>query len=96
MDYTTLIIQFAGGVAGSSVAASGLKHASLGGGGNVLVGLVGGGLGGQVLGSALGTARMTARTGLDPGLIVSEIAGGGMGGAALLAIVGVLHRAFAR
>ena len=93
MDFTTLLIQLISGVAGSGIVASGLKHLSLGGVGNVLVGLVGGGLGGQILSSALGTARMTASIGLDPGIIVSEITGGGMGGAVMLVIVGMLKRA---
>jgi hypothetical protein len=95
MDFTTLLIQLISGVAGSGIVASGLKHLSLGGVGNVLVGLVGGSLGGQILSSALGTARITASTGLDPGIIVSEIAGGGMGGGVMLVIVGVLQRALA-
>jgi len=96
MDFITLLIQLLSGAAGSVIAASGMKHLSLGSAGNVLVGLVGGGLGGQILGNALGTARMTASTGLDPGIIVSEMAGGGVGGAVLMVIVGALHRAFNR
>jgi hypothetical protein len=96
MDTTTLLIQLAGGIAGSGVAASGWKHLSLGSTGNALAGLIGGVLGGQILGSALGTARMTASTGLDPGIFVSEVVGSGIGGAVMLAVVGVLHRAFAR
>jgi hypothetical protein len=96
MDVTTLFIQLASGIAGSSLAVSGLRGLSLGNVGNVLVGLVGGGLGGQILGSALGTARMTARTGLDPGIVISEIAAGGLGGLMLLPIVGLLHRALVK
>lgn len=96
MDITTLLIQLVSGVAGSSILASSLKHLSLGGLGNVLAGLVGGALGGQVLGNALGTTRMTASTGLDPGIIVSEIAGGGLGGAVLLVVVGALQRSLAK
>jgi uncharacterized membrane protein YeaQ/YmgE (transglycosylase-associated protein family) len=96
MDITTLFIQLISGVAGSSIVASGLKHLSLGRVGNVVVGLVGGSLGGQILGSALGTARMTASAGLDPGIIVSEIAGSGLGGAVMLVIVGTLQRVLAK
>jgi len=96
MDVTTLVIQLAGGVAGSSLVAAGIRHLSLGDVGNVLVGLVGGGLGGQILGSALGTARMTARTGLDAGIVISEIASGALGGVTLLTIVGLLHRTFVK
>lgn len=96
MDFLTLLIQLVSGAAGSAMAASGSRHLSLGGAGNVLAGLVGGGLGGQILGNALGTPGMTAGTGLDPGIIVSELAGGGVGGAVLMAIVSVVHRAFAR
>lgn len=96
MDYATFIIQLVGGVAGSGIAATTMRRLNLSGLGNVLVGLVGGGLGGQILGNAFGTPRMIASTGLDPGLVISEIASGAAGGAGLLAAVAVLHRTFAK
>lgn len=96
MDLIHPFIQLASGVVGSLAAASSLRQLSLGHVGNVLVGLVGGGLGGQILGNALGTARLAARTGLDPGIVISEIAAGGTGGALFLALVGLVHRALVR
>lgn len=96
MDFALLVVQLLGGVAGSSLIARRAKHLSLGGTGNVVTGVVGGGLGGQVVGGALGNPLIAASAGLNPGIVVSEIVSGAIGGVVLLILVAALHRALCR
>ena len=95
MDMTSLIIQLVSGAVGGNVAGSALKKFSLGTLGNSLVGILGGGLGGQLLGM-LGLGGMGAAaasgSGMDIGSIVQNLASGGVGGGALMAIVGMLRQ----
>lgn len=67
---------------------------------NSCAGIVGGGLGGQILGALLGGAgapdAAAAAGGMDLGAIISQIAGGGVGGGVLLAIVSVIRNAMAK
>jgi hypothetical protein len=70
-----------------------LKNLNLGTLGNSLAGIIGGGLGGQILGmlGGAGVADAAAATsGMDIGSIVSSLASGGVGGGAMMAIVGVV------
>jgi hypothetical protein len=67
--------------------------------GNSILGLLGGGLGGQLLhliGVGGTGAPGAGATGLDVGSIVSSLAGGGVGGAVLMAIVGLLRSKLAQ
>ncbi|HPA18924.1 MAG TPA: hypothetical protein PLU30_14340 [Verrucomicrobiae bacterium] len=89
MDIVSLIIQLASGAAGGNIAGALLKQFNLGPVGNSIVGILGGGLGGQLLGM-LGVGG-TAAGGLDIASILSSIAGGGVGGGALMAIIGVIR-----
>lgn len=96
MDVVSLLIQFVSGITGGNVAGSVLKNLSLGMLGNSLAGLVGGSLGTAILTSALGPAHVIAMANLDAGAIVSQIAGGGVGGGVLMVIVGLLKQVFSR
>jgi uncharacterized membrane protein YeaQ/YmgE (transglycosylase-associated protein family) len=93
MDPVSLIIQLISGALGGNVAGSLLKNLSLGTLGNTLAGVVGGGLGGQILGSFLtgGAPAVAAAGGLDLPAILSQVAGGGVGGGVLMAIVGLIR-----
>lgn len=96
MNIVGLIIQLISGAVGGNVAGGLLKQFSLGPVGNSIVGILGGGLGGQLLGMlGLGStiASGAATSGLDIASIVSSIAGGGVGGGVLMAIVGVIRQA---
>lgn len=88
-----LIIQLIAGAIGGNAAGAVLKSQSMGPLLNSIVGILGGGLGGQILGM-LGGAGMgdaaAAAGGLDLGTIISSMATGGVGGGALLAIIGAL------
>jgi hypothetical protein len=88
-----LIIQLVSGALGGNAAGALLKKLSLGGLLNSLLGILGGGLGGQLL-KLLGVA--TAGGGTDLGGILASIAGGGVGGGVLMAIVGAIKKAFTK
>lgn len=95
MDITSLIVQLVSGAVGGNVAGAALKKFSLGTVGNSLVGILGGGLGGQLLGMlGVGGAGEAAAAagGMDMGSMVSNVAGGGVGGALLMAIIGVIRQ----
>ena len=70
-----------------------MKESSLGTLGNSLAGILGGGLGGQLLGM-LGVAANSGS--MDLAGILTSVAGGGVGGGALMAIIGVIRKAMAK
>jgi uncharacterized membrane protein YeaQ/YmgE (transglycosylase-associated protein family) len=88
-EYLPLIIQLVSGAVGGNLAGSLMKKFSLGTLGNSIVGILGGGLGGQLLGMiGLGGAEAAAAsTGMDLTSILGSLAGGGVGGGVLMAIV---------
>lgn len=88
-----LIIQLISGAVGGNAAGALMKNFSLGPVWNSVIGIVGGGLGGQLLGM-LGIATSTG--GMDMASVVGSIAGGGVGGGVLLAIIGVIKKAMAK
>lgn len=95
MDIVGLLIQLISGAVGGNIGGALFKNLSLGTAGNSIVGILGGGLGGQILGM-LGLGGGAATGALDPGSIVSSIAGGGVGGVVLMAIIGVLKQVFGK
>jgi uncharacterized membrane protein YeaQ/YmgE (transglycosylase-associated protein family) len=84
----------AGGV-GGNVAAAVLKKLDLGPVGNTIAGVVGGVGGGQLLsmlmsgGAAAATSAATGG-GMDMSSILGNVAGGGVGGAVVMAVVGLI------
>ncbi|OYY50940.1 MAG: hypothetical protein B7X95_02205 [Methylophilaceae bacterium 17-44-8] len=90
-----LIIQLISGAVGGNIAGSLMKNASLGTLGNSLVGILGGGIGGQLL-AMLGVGGAAATGSMDIAAILTQVAGGGVGGAVLLAIVGLIKNAMAK
>ncbi len=93
MEILPLIIQLASGALGGNLAGKLMKNMSMGTLWNSVLGILGGGLGGQILGS-LGMAAETGS--MDLAGIVSSIAGGGVGGGALMAIIGLVKNAMAK
>ncbi len=93
MNITSLIIQLLSGAAGGNIVAKILKQFDLGPVGNSIAGIVGGVLLGQIL-TALGAspADVAAAGGMDVGTIVTDILGGGVGGGALMVIVGLIKQ----
>lgn len=94
MDLAPLLIQLVSGAVGGNVAGSAFKNLSLGTLGNSIAGILGGGVGGQLLGM-LGLAAGGDGS-LDLGSIIGSVASGGVGGGALLAIVGAIKSAMAK
>ncbi len=90
-----LIIQLISGAVGGNVAGSLMKNASLGPVLNSIIGVLGGGLGGQLL-AMLGVGGAEAAGTMDIASIVTQVAGGGIGGGVLLAIVGLIKNAMAK
>jgi uncharacterized membrane protein YeaQ/YmgE (transglycosylase-associated protein family) len=88
-----LIIQLISGAVGGNVAGSLMKNYSLGPLLNSIIGILGGGIGGQVLGM-LGMG--SGAGGVDIASIISQIVAGGIGGAILLAIIGLVRGLLAK
>jgi uncharacterized membrane protein YeaQ/YmgE (transglycosylase-associated protein family) len=101
MNMVPLIIQLISGAVGGNIAGALLKNFNLGPIGNSIAGLVGGGLGGQLLSmltsSGASAAAMTATgSGLDVSSILSSVGGGGVGGAVVMVIVGLIKAKMAK
>ena len=94
MDILPLVIQLAGGAIGGNAAGGLLKKLSLGTIGNSIVGILGGALGGQLLGPlGLSSAAAATSGSMDISSILTNIAGGGVGGGVLMAIIGFIKNA---
>jgi uncharacterized membrane protein YeaQ/YmgE (transglycosylase-associated protein family) len=90
-----LIIQLISGAVGGNVAGSAMKDYNLGPVGNSIAGIIGGGLGGQIL-SYLSPGMAQAASTLDWGAIIGQVASGGVGGAILMVVVGMLKGMMAK
>lgn len=89
-----LIISLNAGAVGGNAAGGILKNLSQGPLLNSILGVVGGGLGGQILGM-LGVGGM-ASGGTDIAGILGAVAAGGVGGGAVMAVVGVVRNMLAK
>ena len=92
-----LIISLVAGALGGNAAGAALPKLSLGTLGNSISGIVGGGIGGQLL-SMLGAGGVAAAAGggLDIGSIIGSLASGGVGGAIIMAVIGLIKNAMAK
>ncbi len=86
------IISLASGAIGGNVAGSLMKNSSLGTLWNSVAGIAGGGLGGTIL-SLVGMGGLTGDGGMDIAGILGSVIGGGVGGGAVMAIIGVIKKA---
>ena len=85
-----LIVQLVSGAIGGNLAGTLMKKFSMGTMWNSIIGILGGGLGGQILGMLgldLGGGEM------DLAGILGNVAGGGVGGGVIMAIVGLIKNA---
>ncbi len=94
MNIIALIIQLICGALGGNISGKLFKNIDLGTLGNSLAGIVGGGVGGQIL-NALGLFGGAQGGTLDLASIIGNIASGGVGGGALMAIIGLIKRLLA-
>lgn len=86
-----IIIQLVSGAAGGNIAGGLLKNLSLGPTGNTVTG----GIGGLILGQLLPLLSSPAADSIING-VIGQIAGGGIGGIVLTAIVGAIRKSMAR
>jgi hypothetical protein len=89
------IIQTIAGAVGGNAAGGLLKNINLGPLGNTIAGAAGGGIGGSILSGltpALGSAASGAG-GFDIGVLAGQLAGGGITGAIVTAVVGLIKNA---
>jgi hypothetical protein len=84
-----LFIQIVSGAIGGNVVGAASKDFSLGTLGNTIAGAIGGGVGGQVL-AALIPALSQSTGSVDVGSLIGQVASGGVAGAALTGIVGMI------
>lgn len=86
-----IIIQLISGAAGGNLAGSLMKNLSLGTLGNSIAGILGGGLGGQVLEILMGGGA--AADPMSMAGILGSVAGGGVGGGIVMAVIGLIKKA---
>ena len=87
-----LILSLISGGVGGNIAGAVMQKLNLGPIRNSLAGIVGGGLGGQLLGmlTSGGAAAAAPASGMGMSSIISSIGGGGVGGAVVMAIIGLI------
>ena len=91
MNIVSLIIELISGAVGVNISGAAMKQSSLGPIGIRSPELWAGGVGGTILQAVTGGRAAAASSGsMDPRTIVSNIAGGGVGGAILMAFIGLI------
>jgi uncharacterized membrane protein YeaQ/YmgE (transglycosylase-associated protein family) len=93
MDWINLIISLVSGLVGGNAAGAAFKDNALGGLGNSVTGLIGGGIGTYLLQAFDLYQKIPAGQGLDISHILATVGSGGVGGAVLLAIVTLIKNA---
>lgn len=101
MDVIGLIIQLVLGAVGGNAGAAVVKNASLGTTGNSIVGAVGGIVLGWLLNKMTGgavpvDAAATAEAASNIGAYIRDVIGGGVGGAILTVVVGLIKNSMAK
>ncbi|WP_128513929.1 hypothetical protein [Tabrizicola thermarum] len=91
-----LVIQIIAGLIGGNAAGAGAKNLSLGTAGNSVVGGVGGLLGGLLTNMMAGGGAGIDLSNLDIGALAQAIGGGGIGGAILTVIAGMVKKALVK
>jgi hypothetical protein len=87
-----LVLQLIAGAVGGSVIGTTIKRYDLGIIGNLLAGIVGGGIGAQIIGALVGGGEASAIVGpdgFDFGTLVAQFAAGAFGGGALDVLTGL-------
>ena len=94
MNWLPLIVSLVSGGVGGNIAGALMQKFNLGPVGNTITGLVGGGVGSQLLNmiTSCGAAAAAAApaSGMDLSSILSSVGGGGIGGAIVMAVIGLI------
>jgi uncharacterized membrane protein YeaQ/YmgE (transglycosylase-associated protein family) len=96
MNWMPILIQLISGGVGGNIAGALLKRFNLGPIGNTVAGILGGVGGGQLLSMLTGAVAPAASGGLDMSSILSSVGGGGVGGAVIMVIVGLVKAQMAK
>jgi hypothetical protein len=101
MDWIGLIIQLVLGAVGGNAGAAVVKNANLGSTGNSIVGAIGGIVLGQIIERMTGGAvpadpAATAAAANSIGSIIQDVIGGGVGGAVLTVIAGLIKNSMSK
>lgn len=96
MNWIQMIISLVSGVVGGNAAGALMKDKSLGPVGNSVAGLLGGGIGGFILQAAGLVDSGATGGGMDIGSVLGNIAGSGVGGGVLMAIVGFIKQSMGK
>ncbi len=96
MNWMPILIQLISGGVGGNIAGALLKKFNLGPIGNTIAGILGGVGGGQLLSMLTEAVAPTASGGLDMTSILSSVGGGGVGGAVIMVIVGLVKTQMAK
>lgn len=91
-----LVVQVISGAVGGTVAGGIFKDLSLGKGSDAIAGAIGGGLVGQVLASVVSSTGGDVAGGMDIAGLVKDIVGSGIGGAVVMAVVGLIRNAMTK
>jgi uncharacterized membrane protein YeaQ/YmgE (transglycosylase-associated protein family) len=86
-----VIVRLVLGAIGGNIGGALFKNLSLGAVGNSIAGIVGGGIGGQLVQTVLSAMNVDLGGGLLG--MAGDVAGGGVGGIILMAIVGLIKNA---
>src|SRR5882757_3594353 len=92
MNVMGIVTELIAGGVGGNIAGAVLKKFDLGPVGNTVAGLIGGVGGGQLLSMLVGGGAAAAAPsgGMDMSSILSNVGGAGVGGAVLMAIIGLI------
>jgi uncharacterized membrane protein YeaQ/YmgE (transglycosylase-associated protein family) len=96
MNWMPILIQLISGGVGGNIAGALLKRFNLGIIGNTIAGILGGIGGGQLLTILTGSVAPATSGGLDMSSILSSVGGGGVGGAVIMVIVGLVKDQMAK
>ncbi len=102
MDWIGIIIQLVLGAVGGNAGGAVVKNASLGSTGNSIVGAIGGIVLGQILQGMMGGSAppvdpaATAEAASNVGNYIRDLIGGGVGGAVLTVIAGLIKNSMSK
>jgi hypothetical protein len=94
VDLTTLVVHLAGGVIGAIIAGAIFSRISLGGLGNAVAGLIGGGVGGALLTTLFAFPEASFAAGMEPMAIVRQAAAGAGSGFVVMMVLGIFRSIF--
>jgi hypothetical protein len=94
IDITTLVVHLVSGVIGAIIAGAIFGKISLGGLGNTVAGLIGGGVGGALITTLFALPEASFAAGMEPMAIVHQAAAGFGSGFVFLMVIGIFRSIF--